>query len=28
VGGEQAASVLATVHRDAARWTPDQVEAF
>ena len=23
MGGEQAASVLATVHRDADRWTPD-----
>jgi 3-methylcrotonyl-CoA carboxylase beta subunit len=28
MGGEQAASVLATVHRDAARWTPDNAEAF
>jgi 3-methylcrotonyl-CoA carboxylase beta subunit len=28
MGGEQAASVLATVHRDAAQWTPDQAEAF
>ncbi|BCA64218.1 acetyl-CoA carboxylase subunit beta [Sphingomonas sp. HMP9] len=28
MGGEQAASVLATVHRDADSWTPDQVEAF
>jgi 3-methylcrotonyl-CoA carboxylase beta subunit len=28
MGGEQAASVLATVHRDAATWTPDQAEAF
>jgi 3-methylcrotonyl-CoA carboxylase beta subunit len=28
MGGEQAASVLATVHRDAANWTPDEVEAF
>lgn len=28
MGGEQAASVLATVHRDAAGWTPDQAEAF
>ena len=28
MGGEQAASVLATVHRDAANWTPEQVEAF
>jgi 3-methylcrotonyl-CoA carboxylase beta subunit len=28
MGGEQAASVLATVHRDAARWTPEEVEAF
>lgn len=28
MGGEQAASVLATVHRDAAGWTPDQTEAF
>lgn len=28
MGGEQAASVLATVHRDAANWTPEQAEAF
>ncbi|MCP3734959.1 methylcrotonoyl-CoA carboxylase [Sphingomonas sp. RP10(2022)] len=28
MGGEQAASVLATVHRDAARWTPEEAEAF
>ncbi|MBO9575676.1 MAG: methylcrotonoyl-CoA carboxylase [Sphingobium sp.] len=28
MGGEQAASVLATVNRDAARWTPEQAEAF
>ena len=28
MGGEQAASVLATVHRDADRWTPEQAEAF
>jgi len=28
MGGEQAASVLATVHRDADKWTPDQAEAF
>jgi 3-methylcrotonyl-CoA carboxylase beta subunit len=28
MGGEQAASVLATVHRDAAKWTPEQAEAF
>ncbi|PAX06713.1 carboxyl transferase domain-containing protein [Sphingomonas lenta] len=28
MGGEQAASVLATVHRDAERWTPDEAEAF
>ena len=28
MGGEQAASVLATVHRDAATWTPEQTEAF
>ncbi|MEO7787003.1 MAG: carboxyl transferase domain-containing protein [Sphingomicrobium sp.] len=28
MGGEQAASVLATVHRDADQWTPDQAEAF
>jgi 3-methylcrotonyl-CoA carboxylase beta subunit len=28
MGGEQAASVLATVHRDAASWTPEQAEAF
>jgi len=28
MGGEQAASVLATVHRDAARWSPEEAEAF
>ena len=28
MGGEQAASVLATVHRDAAKWSPKQAEAF
>lgn len=28
MGGEQAASVLATVHHDADRWTPAQAEAF
>jgi 3-methylcrotonyl-CoA carboxylase beta subunit len=28
MGGEQAASVLATVHKDAERWTPEQAEAF
>ncbi|MDE2618549.1 MAG: methylcrotonoyl-CoA carboxylase [Sphingomonadales bacterium] len=28
MGGEQAAAVLATVHRDAASWTPEQAEAF
>ena len=28
MGGEQAASVLATVHRDAGKWTPEQEEAF
>ena len=28
MGGEQAASVLATVHRDAATWSPAQAEAF
>lgn len=28
MGGEQAASVLATVHRDAPGWTPEQLEAF
>jgi len=28
MGGEQAASVLATVHRDAEKWTPAQAEAF
>ena len=28
MGGEQAASVLAAVHRDAERWTPEQAEAF
>ena len=26
MGGEQAASVLATVHRDADKWTPEQAE--
>jgi 3-methylcrotonyl-CoA carboxylase beta subunit len=28
MGGEQAASVLATVHRDAATWGPEEAEAF
>jgi len=28
MGGEQAASVLATVHRDADKWTPEQTETF
>jgi 3-methylcrotonyl-CoA carboxylase beta subunit len=28
MGGEQAASVLATVHRDAGRWTPEEAEDF
>ncbi|MBH5321160.1 carboxyl transferase domain-containing protein [Aurantiacibacter sediminis] len=28
MGGEQAASVLATVHRDADSWTDDQAEEF
>ncbi|ARS27519.1 carboxyl transferase domain-containing protein [Sphingomonas sp. KC8] len=28
MGGEQAASVLATVHRDADTWTPQEAEAF
>ncbi len=28
MGGEQAASVLATVHRDAGRWTPEEEAAF
>ncbi|MEJ0026318.1 MAG: carboxyl transferase domain-containing protein [Rhizomicrobium sp.] len=28
MGGEQAASVLATVHRDADKWSPEQAEAF
>ncbi|HEX9159012.1 MAG TPA: carboxyl transferase domain-containing protein [Rhizomicrobium sp.] len=28
MGGEQAASVLATVHRDAEKWTLEQAEAF
>ena len=28
MGGEQAAAVLATVHRDAESWTPAQAEAF
>jgi 3-methylcrotonyl-CoA carboxylase beta subunit len=28
MGGEQAASVLATVHRDADSWTPEQAEDF
>ncbi len=28
MGGEQAASVLATVHRDAEKWTPEETEAF
>jgi len=28
MGGEQAASVLATVHRDADKWTTEEAEAF
>jgi 3-methylcrotonyl-CoA carboxylase beta subunit len=28
MGGEQAASVLATVHRDADTWTLEEAEAF
>ncbi|TNE41750.1 MAG: methylcrotonoyl-CoA carboxylase [Sphingomonadales bacterium] len=28
MGGEQAASVLATVHREADRWTAEEAEAF
>ncbi len=28
MGGEQAASVLATVHRDAGKWTAEDAEAF
>src|SRR5688572_31510701 len=28
MGGEQAASVLATVHMDAERWSPEEAEAF
>jgi len=28
MGGEQAASVLATVHRDATKWSPEEAEAF
>jgi len=28
MGGEQAASVLATVHRDAEKWTKEEAEAF
>ncbi len=28
MGGEQAASVLATVHRDADKWSPEETEAF
>ena len=28
MGGEQAASVLATVHRDAASWTPEEADTF
>jgi 3-methylcrotonyl-CoA carboxylase beta subunit len=28
MGGEQAASVLATVHRDADQWSPKEAEAF
>ena len=28
MGGEQAASVLATVHRDAANWDAEETEAF
>ncbi|MDB5670188.1 MAG: methylcrotonoyl-CoA carboxylase [Alphaproteobacteria bacterium] len=28
MGGEQAASVLATVHKDADQWSPEEAEAF
>jgi 3-methylcrotonyl-CoA carboxylase beta subunit len=28
MGGEQASSVLATVHRDADKWTPEEAERF
>jgi 3-methylcrotonyl-CoA carboxylase beta subunit len=28
MGGEQAASVLATVHRDVEKWSKDEMEAF
>jgi len=28
MGGEQAAAVLATVHRDASKWSPQEEEAF
>ncbi|MET0545318.1 MAG: carboxyl transferase domain-containing protein [Caulobacterales bacterium] len=28
MGGEQAAAVLATVHRDADKWTPEEAETF
>ena len=28
MGGEQAASVLATVHHDASKWSPEEAEAF
>ncbi len=28
MGGEQAASVLATVHREAEKWSPEEAEAF
>ena len=28
MGGEQAASVLATVHRDAEKWTAEEADAF
>ncbi len=28
MGGEQAASVLATVHRDSDGWSEDEAEAF
>ena len=28
MGGEQAASVLATVHRDADKWSPEETESF
>jgi 3-methylcrotonyl-CoA carboxylase beta subunit len=28
MGGEQAAAVLATVHRDAGKWSPEEEEAF